>query len=596
MSSLTLDDLINEKKKNNGMATEEATATVEQPKEEPKKEEKPVEKRTAPNFDKMELKEVKVSDFAKINDNGKSLEQENMDRLLHELDEGIEAAKKRRFQPAIDEINRAREEYALRKEAGEENPQVNIKSTVGLELDPNYTDDEVETIKEENEFAEANPNASLENTNGNIEKAMDSEIMYEPTPAPHVAEIKREELTTSEPKEEKASEEPKVTEPATGMDALAEELDDDETEEMTELESDLDLEEDKEAELKKKRQEEDEKILAEFKKELGAKLIKPKKNIDFSRFKIVKHNTALNKVLAFDSKDTFQTWGLFTTGVSIAMSPLSAIELDEINPNIGTRNGIAKAKAMFNTIYKHLAPQCRMDNMENWMKHVSYLDLDNLYFAIYVACFGKSNIVPHVCTNEKCRNMFSTEPAIMDMVKFGKPEEDKKVFDTIYNKDYSAPVEIEETLIPVNDRFAFGITPPSLYNSSFESAFLEQDFIEKYAGIIAIASCVNSVYSIDMENETLTPIQFKSDANDIIKTYKYKILNLYRILNRLEASEFKSLEKELTDINTKIQDRIHISYQIPETICPKCGHKIEAQPMSAADLVFMRHQLIRILD
>ena len=53
MSSLTLDDLINEKKKNNGMATEEATATVEQPKEEPKKEEeKPVEKRTAPNFDK----------------------------------------------------------------------------------------------------------------------------------------------------------------------------------------------------------------------------------------------------------------------------------------------------------------------------------------------------------------------------------------------------------------------------------------------------------------------------------------------------------------------------------------------------------------
>ena len=599
MSSLTLDDLINEKKKNNGVATEEEkeTTKVEQPKEEPKKEEeKQKEKRTAPNFDKMELKEVKVSDFAKPDDNGKSLEQENMDRLLHELDEGIEAAKKRRFQPAIDEINKAREEYMLRKEAGEKNPQVKVKSTVDLELDPNYTDAEVETIKEEDEFAEANPN-SLENTNGNIEKAIDSEIMDEPAPAPHKVEINREDLAKpAEAKEEKVSEEPKVTEPATDMDALAEELDDDENEEITELESDLDLEEDKEEALKKKRQEEDEKILAEFKKELGGKLIKPKKNIDFSRFKIVKHNTALNKVLAFDSKDTFQSWGLFTTGVSIAMSPLSAIELDEINPNIGTRNGIAKAKAMFNTIYKHLAPQCRMDNMENWMKHISYLDLDNLYFAIYVACFGKSNIVPHVCTNEKCRNMFSTEPAIMDMVKFGKPEEDKKVFDAIYNKDYSAPVEIEETLIPVNDRFAFGITPPSLYNSSFESAFLDQDFIEKYAGIIAIASCVNSVYSIDMENETLTPIQFKSDANDIVKTYKYKILNLYRILNRLEASEFKSLEKELTDINTKIQDRIHISYQIPETICPKCGHKIEAQPMSAADLVFMRHQLIRILD
>ena len=277
------------------------------------------------------------------------------------------------------------------------------------------------------------------------------------------------------------------------------------------------------------------------------------------------------------------------------MSPLSAIELDEINPNVGSRNGIAKAKSIFNTIYKHLAPQCRADNMENWMKRVSFLDLENLYFGIYVACFGKSNIVPHVCTNEKCRNMFSTEPKIMDMVKF-ETDKDKEVFEKIYNKDFSVPSEIEETLIPVNEQFAFGVTPPSLYNSSFESAFLDREFIEKYAGIIAIASCVNSVYSINLEEETLTPIKFKSDPNDIVKTYKYKILNLYRILNKLGASDFKALETELTNINTKIQNKIKISYQIPETICPKCGHKIEAVPMSAADLVFTRHQLIRILD
>ena len=31
--------------------------------------------------------------------------------------------------PAIDEINRAREEYNIRKEAGEKNPKVEIKST-----------------------------------------------------------------------------------------------------------------------------------------------------------------------------------------------------------------------------------------------------------------------------------------------------------------------------------------------------------------------------------------------------------------------------------------------------------------------------------
>lgn len=590
MSGLTLDDLINEKKRKMGTAEqkkEEITTEKEQVETKPE-----AKKHRPPEFNSENMKDVQISDFAKFKDE-KPLEEKNMDRLMQELDDGIEAAKKRRFQPAIDEINRAREEYNIRKEAGEKNPKVEIKSTVDLELDPKFNDNDVETIKEEQEFAEANKEDKTEVKTEDIiaeEELVDLENIDKTKEQVSEALVKAERL---DPAEEKPKEEDKPEK--NSMSSLEEELEDDSEDEITELETDLDLEKEKEEALKKKREEEDAKIMEDFKKELSAKLVKPKKNIDFSRFKIVKRNTALNKVLAFDAKDTYQTWGLFTTGVSIAMSPLSAIELDEINPNVGSRNGIAKAKSIFNTIYKHLAPQCRADNMENWMKRVSFLDLENLYFGIYVACFGKSNIVPHVCTNEKCRNMFSTEPKIMDMVKF-ETDEDKEVFEKIYNKDFSVPSEIEETLIPVNEQFAFGVTPPSLYNSSFESAFLDREFIEKYAGIIAIASCVNSVYSIDLEEETLTPIKFKSDPNDIVKTYKYKILNLYRILNKLGASDFKALETELTNINTKIQNKIKISYQIPETICPKCGHKIEAVPMSAADLVFTRHQLIRILD
>ena len=590
MSGLTLDDLINEKKRKMGTAEqkkEEITTEKEQVEAKPE-----AKKHRPPEFNSENMKDVQISDFAKFKDE-KPLEEKNMDRLMQELDDGIEAAKKRRFQPAIDEINRAREEYNIRKEAGEKNPKVEIKSTVDLELDPKFNDNDVETIKEEQEFAEANKEDKTEVKTEDIiaeEELVDLENIDKTKEPVSEAPVKAERLETDE---EKPKEEDKPEK--NSMSSLEEELEDDSEDEITELETDLDLEKEKEEALKKKREEEDAKIMEDFKKELSAKLVKPKKNIDFSRFKIVKRNTALNKVLAFDAKDTYQTWGLFTTGVSIAMSPLSAIELDEINPNVGSRNGIAKAKSIFNTIYKHLAPQCRADNMENWMKRVSFLDLENLYFGIYVACFGKSNIVPHVCTNEKCRNMFSTEPKIMDMVKF-ETDKDKEVFEKIYNKDFSIPSEIEETLIPVNEQFAFGVTPPSLYNSSFESAFLDREFIEKYAGIIAIASCVNSVYSINLEEETLTPIKFKSDPNDIVKTYKYKILNLYRILNKLGASDFKALETELTNINTKIQNKIKISYQIPETICPKCGHKIEAVPMSAADLVFTRHQLIRILD
>lgn len=574
-NSLTLDDLINEKKKNQQNEEKEKDTNTDNTKSQQIK-----------NFDNIELQSVDISDIVKEPEK-KSLEEENMERLLKELDDGIEEAKKRRFQPALDEIRRAKEEYRMRKEIGEKNPQVNINSTVELELDPSYSDKDVEDIKNE-DYDETKTDKD-----NNIEE--DDKIIKTIKPI-------EEKNTVEDLDETNFDEDNTQTELEEDLDL--EDEDDEESEiqnihedeDITELETDLDLEDDKESEIQKIREDEDKKILESFKKELSTKLIKPKKNIDFSNFKITKRTASINKVLELDKKNSYQTWILPTTGISIAMSSFSAIELDELNPNNGTRNGIAKAKAMFNTIYKHLAPQCTMETMENWMKHISYLDLDSLYFAVYVACFGNSNIVPNVCTNNKCRHMFSTNPKIMDMVKFNDENKDKKRFEEIFNKDYSAPVEIEETVIPVNEKIAFGITPPSLYNSSFESAFLNQQFVEKYAGIIAIASCVNTVYSIDTENKTLTPIKFKSDANDIIKTYKYKILNLYKLLNQLDAVEFKNLEKELTDINSKIQNRISISYQVPETVCPKCGHKIEAQPMSAADLVFMRHQLIRILD
>ena len=46
---------------------------------------------------------------------------------------------------------------------------------------------------------------------------------------------------------------------------------------------------------------------------------------------------------------------------------------------------------------------------------------------------------------------------------------------------------------------------------------------------------------------------------------------------------------------TEKSNRAKISYQLPGATCPKCGNKVEAEPSSAATLVFTRHQLIRML-
>ena len=47
------------------------------------------------------------------------------------------------------------------------------------------------------------------------------------------------------------------------------------------------------------------------------------------------------------------------------MTPLSAIEMDEINPYTDSANDIGKARTVFSTLYKHLAPECRTMDMEH---------------------------------------------------------------------------------------------------------------------------------------------------------------------------------------------------------------------------------------
>ena len=45
-----------------------------------------------------------------------------------------------------------------------------------------------------------------------------------------------------------------------------------------------------------------------------------------------------------------------------------------------------------------------------------------------------------------------------------------------------------------------------------------------------------------------------------------------------------------------VQDSQIISYEIPETTCPYCGTKIEAQPAQASQLLFQRNQLSLLVN
>ena len=585
-----LADLMKEK-----MEEEKASETPVVEETTPTTEEKPVEETqpttpVVPTFDETNLQSA---DISAIVPSGKTdATQEARDELIDELDNGISSAIERRFKPALKEIHDMRREYEDLKAMGEENPQVVSKYDPSLDLNPELTDKDREAIRrdeEEHVLSDDEIKASTSINNLLPEDDIEREFEEYENAADAVNNITTAVTTT-----------PAIdTTPVDVSDAVVPsvevaESDEDELFYDDELLEDLGLDEDKEEAERIKEEKQQQRNMEEFARVLRQQLDEVgERKPDISKFRVRKRPVAFTKVLSKPVEKKYYEWGLFATGVSISMTPLSAIEMDEINPYTDSANDIGKARTVFSTLYKHLAPECRTMDMEAWLKLLNYQDLNHLFFALYNANFSTSNIIPFSCP--KCKHFYTEKRPIIDMVKF-ETEADKETFNKTIAKDPSFPPTFEEEIYVANGDYAFGIVIPKIYNSMFEERLLNEGFREKYAGIINISHCISTVYEIDEDNEELIPIQFNTAPNDIVKTYKYRIQGIYKILSKLSAYEFKELQSHIAKYLEENSKDINISYQVPAATCPKCGAEIEAIPMNAQELVFTRHRLIHMLD
>ena len=585
-----LADLMKEK-----MEEEKASETPVVEEATPTTEEKPVEETqpttpVVPTFDETNLQSA---DISAIVPSGKTdATQEARDELIDELDNGISSAIERRFKPALKEIHDMRREYEDLKAMGEENPQVVSKYDPSLDLNPELTDKDREAIRrdeEEHVLSDDEIKASTSINNLLPEDDIEREFEQYENAADAVNNVATAATTT-----------PAIdTTPVDVSDAVVPsvevaESDEDELFYDDELLEDLGLDEDKEEAERIKEEKQQQRNMEEFARVLRQQLDEVgERKPDISKFRVRKRPVAFTKVLSKPVEKKYYEWGLFATGVSISMTPLSAIEMDEINPYTDSANDIGKARTVFSTLYKHLAPECRTMDMEAWLKLLNYQDLNHLFFALYNANFSTSNIIPFSCP--KCKHFYTEKRPIIDMVKF-ETEADKETFNKTIAKDPSFPPTFEEEIYVANGDYAFGIVIPKIYNSMFEERLLNEGFREKYAGIINISHCISTVYEIDEDNEELIPIQFNTAPNDIVKTYKYRIQGIYKILSKLSAYEFKELQSHIAKYLEENSKDINISYQVPAATCPKCGAEIEAIPMNAQELVFTRHRLIHMLD
>lgn len=579
--TLSLSDL--QAEAGNTVHTEEA---VETPVEdttvtpEPAVEEKPMSIRDNPLYNlgnptEDEIKEVAIEEVAKYEN--ENFAEKEYEKKMNDFDEQTRRAFQRRFGPAIEEVQRMADEYEERKEI--EGGDVRVVSTY-------------------DKTAEVNPDEAL------------TEEEIEERNAIALAEARK-----SAPVKKKAETKPEVVEPVkeeTIDDIEAELLDTPVTQEHVDID---DEESDKELDIidddiindlglademreieEKEREERLNNRMATFKEQLRTIMVPNKKKTDLSKFKIVKSTLPAGKILNKQAEETpYFTWVLPYTGVSISVSPLSAIEIQNlINVEEG-RNNVEAARAQFELIWKHLHPKCNAGSFENWCKKIHYADIDHLYFAVYKACFQNANIIGFQCQNTKCDNIFAEKREIMEMVKFGT-DKDKELFERIYQQDPSVDSTLEEDLMEVSESYAIGVGPITLYNILFEINFVDKAMTEKYDTFVGMAATIKSLYRIDEEKEALIPIAFRTDKNDVVKTYKYRIASLYKIFNTLSDIDLNDISDRIGEYADKYADAINISYQMPATTCPECGDEIQAAEAPAQQLVFIRHRLVQVLN
>lgn len=287
-------------------------------------------------------------------------------------------------------------------------------------------------------------------------------------------------------------------------------------------------------------------------------------------------------------------WVLPSTGRVISMREFKGTEIEQLLASPG-RNKINTIKQQYQLIFDHIVDPYKPIDMEAWTKLISVADVDHLYAAVYRACFEGKNFIPYDCPDDKvCKNSFLTDSIpFMEMVKF-KDSDTKRRFDSILNSTPTAAYRTYDTdILPVSDVYALGFREPSIYDVVFVSAYLDDEFVNKYRDIMSIAPYIDGLYYIDQDNMTLRPIDVKNFPNDKVKSEKAKIITLSKIVKELTSDQYNML---VSYANNTIKNNDDITFIMPEIHCPKCGRKIEETTYTASQLLFLRHRLTALVN
>lgn len=335
-----------------------------------------------------------------------------------------------------------------------------------------------------------------------------------------------------------------------------------------------------------------EQIFEELKKEVKSKITPIRKSLDLSKFVISKKSVNAQKAmkLTAQSRQSVADWVLISADRPISMTGLSGPEILKLNPENSNRNRLNTFRDMYRVMYDHVY-DANKPEFETWLKQTRFVDLQHVYFALYMATFSGSNFVNYSCPH--CQKLFLEDIKFEDMVVYADDNTRNQVQnilrrDTTSSSNDSYPVDLYQ----ISNSYAFGLRTPSIWNVIIETASLSDRFLERHADLIDIVSYIDGIYLINEESGELIPIDTKPDPNDQAKTSARRIKTYYDIIKQLSTEEYYALRSYIASYD---EDAGKLSYQIPACTCPDCATQIPANKNMTPDaMLFTRHQLAAI--
>ena len=465
-------------------------------------------------------------------------------------------------------------------------------STLNIDLTGGSKEDvEVEEVEVDEEPA-------VEET---VEEVVEEEIPVDNAPAVDESdefevdmdkELEEEEETPAVENIMETKEEPKKEEKPKSVTITDEDDIDVETSSVDNDTSDLDVEDEEASQIQDT---DDDETLKELRR-IATETLKPAaQTLDIKSFTIAKKPSANLRLLKeSESKAKAAKWVLPAQNSIFVMKEFLGAELEELRSNSENTQSLMQLTRRYRMIYDHIVSG-KPTTFEAWTKVTPFADSDHYFFGAYIASFKGTNFMPMTCRNKDCGKMsLSKDIPVLDMVKFDD-DEAKARFLELYKSTRETPRNLYATeVIPLSHKVAISFKEASIY-SLFEIASLDDNFKAKHSSIIDYVPYIDSMYQIDMANNSLIPVGYKVYPDNAVKTTKSKITMFSKVLNTLNIDEFGPVKAYVSDLITR-RDNAGFKYILPEMSCPHCGTKIDELNTSAEELLFTRYQLGALMN